>query len=59
MKDNMTQLPILTNKVEVDLVPWVAGMQREGYPVCRDIILVNTNEIYCKMYNLTQSKGYL
>ena len=45
--------------VEVDLVAWIIGMQSQGYPVSRDMILVKANMLYQEMYGSTRSSGYL
>jgi hypothetical protein len=51
--------PILTEDIESDLESWIVGMQTQGYPISRDMLLVKANEIYKEMYGRTRSVGSL
>jgi hypothetical protein len=51
--------PILTDNVESDLQAWIIGMQTQGYPISRGMLLVKANEIYKEMYGCTRSVGSL
>ena len=42
-----------------DLKLWIIGMQRNGVPVSRDIILMKGTDIYCLVYGMTRSTGFL
>ena len=50
---------IITNEMEVDLHPWIISMQRNEVPVSRDMIIMKGNEIYCSMYGMSRSIGFL
>ena len=41
------------------MVAWIVWMQRGGYPVSRDMILVKANQVYHEMHGSTRSTGYL
>mmetsp|Transcript_29271 Transcript_29271/g.44918 ORF Transcript_29271/g.44918 Transcript_29271/m.44918 type:complete len:164 (+) Transcript_29271:31-522(+) len=51
--------PVLSDQAEMDLVAWVIRMQKEGFPVSRDTILVKGNEVNRQIYSPTQSAGFL
>ena len=51
--------PILTEAMESDLYSWIVGMQTQGYPISRHMLLVKANEIYREMYGCTRSVGSL
>jgi len=51
--------PILTEAMESDLHSWIVGMQTQGYPISRHMLLVKANEIYREMYGRTRSVGSL
>ena len=50
---------VLSFEMESDLVDWVIGMQSQGYPVTRDMILLKGSEIYRVFYGVTRLVGYL
>jgi Tc5 transposase DNA-binding domain len=51
--------PILTEDMESDLHSWIVGMQTQGYPISRHMLLARANKIYREMYGCTRSVGSL
>ena len=49
--------PILGSSQEADLYQWVIGMQREGFTVTRDMLLIKANEIYHVIFGNLRSSG--
>ena len=47
--------PVLFFDMESDLVDWVIGIQSQGYPVTRDMILLKGNKIYRGCYGPNRS----
>src|SRR5689334_16689864 len=45
--------PVLPCEIEDDLHAWIVGMQREGFPVTREMSLSKANEAYHVLYNPT------
>ena len=46
--------PIINNEIKAYLKQWIIGMQINGVPVQRDMILVKGNDIYHSMYGTTR-----
>jgi hypothetical protein len=51
--------PILTTELEKDLQDWIVAMQRDGFPVSRDAILIKGNEMFHALYGNRRSTGNL
>jgi hypothetical protein len=51
--------PVLSVELESDLQDWIVEMQRQGFPVSRDTILVKGNELFHELYGNTRSVGDL
>ena len=51
--------PLLHEEYENVLKEWVFGMQKQGLPVTRMMILTKANEIYHSVYGNTRSVGNL
>jgi len=49
--------PILGKGAEDDLYAWVVAMQRQGYPVSRDVLTAKANAIYHEMHGNLRSSG--
>ena len=50
---------MIRNEIEEYLQLWIIGMQKNGVPVSRDMIIMKGNEIYCSMYGMSRSIGFL
>nr|CCA23996.1 PREDICTED: similar to ENSANGP00000028549 putative [Albugo laibachii Nc14] len=51
--------PVLSQEIEDDLQTCIVGMQREGLPVTREMVLSNANEAYRVLYSPARSAGLL
>nr|CCA22415.1 hypothetical protein BRAFLDRAFT_67089 [Albugo laibachii Nc14] len=51
--------PVLSQEIEDDLQTCIVGMQREGLPVTREMVLSKANEAYRVLYSPTRSAGLL
>nr|CCA21269.1 AlNc14C117G6554 [Albugo laibachii Nc14] len=51
--------PVLSQEIEDDLQTWIVGMQREGLPVTREMVLSKANEAYRVLYSPARSAGLL
>ena len=50
---------MIRNEIEEYLQLWIIGMQKNGVPVSRDMIIMKVNDIYCLMYKTMISTGFL
>jgi hypothetical protein len=49
--------PIIGEEAETDLFEWVVGMQKQGFPVSRDMLIVKANQIYQELFGNLRSSG--
>jgi len=45
--------------MEQELMEWIVAMQREGFPVSREIVLVKGNEMYHELYGNRRSSEFI